>query len=154
MIKNGKWIWLSDDKFSNYQETVHTCYVNEDVPRNYCMAEFKREYIFEKKIVNVELEVCADTNYLLWLNSTYIGRGAICPGGDYGFTGTMPYAYSNYYTFNPDSCSLSVFARVQLSPVVQCDVSWGHGGFILGGVIYFEDGTYLDFGTDKTWALQ
>ncbi len=158
-LKKENWIWLNNKEYPEYQKTYisHWC---DRTGFNYCVAEFKRGYDFEKKIEKLVLRVSGDTIFRLYLNDEYVGDGPAKEGRDFFSSfgsGTLldkdfkMKRYSDTYTLYPGSDKLEFYARVQLSPVRMNDASRGHGGFMLTAIAYFEDGTDEIIQTDSTW---
>ena len=145
------WIWLDEVIYPEYQKSFYTRFSPNKTDYNYCVAEFKKTYEFEKEVKSVEIKASADCKYILYLNDEYISTGIVCRGGDYAFKGVMPYVYYSTYNRNISGNSVSFTARVQLLPVVEVEVSSGHGGFCLEAEITFADGSKTVVNTDETW---
>lgn len=144
------WIWLDKKAYPDCQKSFFTRFC-VDSSMKYTVAEFKRSYTFQKEIKSVEIKASADCKYILYLNGEYIATGIVCRGGDYAFKGVMPYVYYSTYTRNVSGKSLDFYAQVQLLPVVEVEVSSGHGGFCLEAEITFADGSTEIVNTDETW---
>ena len=117
----------------------------------FCAAEFKRNYKFDKKILKLKVEVCADTKYELNINGEPMGTGPICRGGDYGYEKSLPYTYSDIYEIEINDKNLSFAAEVRLLPAVMAETSLGLGRFALECDAELEDGTHEIFSADETW---
>ena len=154
MKHSEKWIWLPKSSYPDSQTTV--CSGFEEASGNeYCVAEFKRSYFFDKNIVCAKLRFSGDTLFQLFCNGSIVATGPAAVGGD--FIGNEE-PRDNYYSFEknirPESKALDFFARVQMAPTQICDYSAGHGGFMLFGVLTFEDGTQEVIFTDDTWSVR
>lgn len=148
MDKKSNWIWLDKNTYPKEQKSFQTLFSKEKTA--FRIAEFTKKYKFTKKAVKAEIEVSGDTKFWLYLNNEFVGLGPVCHGGDYGGC-SMPYHYYNYYTAELNTYTLEFYSMVQLIPTVQCDLSWGHGGFILFCKVTFEDGSVEYIKTDDTW---
>ena len=107
---NPKWIWLDPARYPEYQTTFYHASSKKD-GFSFAIADFRRQYAFDKRAVRLEMDVCGDTAFRLWVNDRYVGSGPVCVGGDYdgkvrippledGSNGaTMPYVYTNRYFF-------------------------------------------------------
>lgn len=146
----AKWIWLNKRDYPDIQSTFCTCFCNSK-GCTYAIAEFFRTFHFEKRIEKAEITVSGDTKFRLWVNGRFAVTGPVCPGGDYGYEQPMKNHYANMLYVFPAGKTLDFFAQVQLSPVVQTDVSAGRGGFYLQCEVTFEDNSKTVIGTDKNW---
>lgn len=148
-----QWIWLSKDVYSHRQVTKYSAFETRE--GNFTVAEFKREYTFDKKIKKAELRFSGDTVFVLYVNEKFMATGPATPGGD--FLGNEK-ARPNYYAFEtimePDTYNLDFFAVVKMMPIHICEYSKGHGGFMLSALITFEDGTKKLLLTDETWQAR
>ncbi|MBQ8408950.1 MAG: hypothetical protein IJY39_08810 [Clostridia bacterium] len=147
-----KWIWLPCEKYPEHQTTPsYSC----DGSGKVTVAEFKREYRYEKRVVSAALRFSGDTTFELYCNGGLVATGPASVGGD--FIGNES-ARENYYAFEkeicPDTETLSFYARVELTPIRICDFSKGHGGFMLFGILTFEDGTRDIITTDNSWLVR
>ena len=149
-----KWIWLPENKYPEYQTTNYSKCGNDD-PKNFTVAEFKKDYSFCKKVIKAHLRFSGDTEFQLYLNGETIATGPVNVGGD--FLGNDK-ARDNYYALNLsldlDAHYLSFFARVKLGPTEILDYSVGHGGFMLTAELVFEDGTKKLIYTDSSWLAR
>ncbi len=146
----AKWIWLNEQDYPDIQSTFCTQFCSAE-GYTYAVADFLRTFEFQKQIEKAEITVSGDTKFRLWVNGKFAVTGPVCPGGDYGYCQPMENHYANVLTLYPDSTALDFFAQVQLSPVVQTDVSAGRGGFYLECIVTFSDGSKTVAGTDKSW---
>lgn len=148
---NGKWIWPKQAGGSTKPP--------------FCVAEFCREYQFEKEMELVSARVTADTFFSFYINERLVGRGPHCPGGDYDGTcmfgqeaasrtyyrGVMPYTYISTFSVPISGNSLNIFADVRFGKLVSTDVSAGVGGLYMEGTVFFQDGSQAHIGTDGSW---
>ncbi len=144
------WIWLDSKKYSDFQLSEEAF----DSPArvgNFCVAEFKKDYTFDKKVSNIYIRTSGDTFFRLWLNGELVGEGPVNENHD--FESHVPNArrYSNIYSVDVDRNELSFRADVILKPVQMNDFSKGHGGFMLWGEVTFDDGSKTEISTDETW---
>ncbi|MBE6653767.1 MAG: hypothetical protein E7610_10200 [Ruminococcaceae bacterium] len=148
------WIWLPAEAYPRNQTTIYSGFLNH-ADGNFTVAEFKRTYVFDKKVVHAELRFSGDTLFRLWCNGDLIATGPACVGGDFWANEMVR---SNYYAFEtvmePMANTLDFFADVRMMPVQICDYSRGHGGFMLSGILTFEDGTAETVATDGTWMVR
>ncbi|MBR5554192.1 MAG: hypothetical protein IKV98_10160 [Clostridia bacterium] len=146
-----KWIWLDPVKYPNNQTTNFSAFcTNEN--GNYSVAEFKKSYIFNKKIQKAHLRFCGDTEFRLYVNGNIFATGPVTVEGD--FIGNEN-SRSNYYAteadFYPDGNELSFFSVVKMMPVKICEYSKGHGGFMLAAAVTFDDGEKIVLSTGPDW---
>lgn len=132
---------------------------------HFCVAEFYREYRFDKNVKSVTLHVTADTFFKLWMNGRQIGRGPHCPGGDFDGTcmfgqkpnshsvyrGVIPVTYLSEFSVTVNENFLRFASEVRFGKTVYTDVSAGSGGFYLEGTVHFQDGSSQWIGTDSSW---
>ena len=116
MKHSEKWIWLPKSSYPDSQTTVYSGF-EEASGNEYCVAEFKRSYIFDKNIVCAKLRFSGDTLFQLFCNGSIVATGPAAVGGD--FIGNEE-PRDNYYSFEknirPESKALDFFARVQMAP--------------------------------------
>lgn len=146
----GNWIWLDEKIYPDCQNSFYTMFC-QDKSMQYTVAEFQKTYEFDKEIKTVTISAAADVKYILYANGKYIATGMVCRGGDYAFKGVMPYVYYDTYIIEDCGKTLDLFAKVQLLPIVETEVSSGHGGFCLEAEITFADGSKKIVNTDETW---
>lgn len=152
------WIWLDDKKYPDSQTTFYSGFSSSKFQENngnYTVAEFKKQYVFNKKVTMALLHFSADTEFRLYCNNKFIATGPVPVGGDYHLNDEIRnQKYSTDYIFYPQSCNLEFFARVKMMPVYLNEYSLGHGGFMLYGQLTFEDGTVEYINTDNTWLAR
>lgn len=160
-----QWIWLPEDRYPDYQRCKYSFFSKKeentdgffraDANEGYCVAEFRREYKFDKKISLVKLRTSGDTYFDLSVNGCMTVTGPVTVEGDF-INNDMP--RNNYYateiTLSPDTGILDFYARVRLSPVIICEYSKGHGGFMLTAHVTFCDGTKTIIATDSSWKVR
>lgn len=154
MEYTDRWIWLPTDQYPNRQTTCHTIdYEPKD--GNFTVAEFCRTYTFNQPIVEAHLRFSGDTVFQLYLNGDCVATGPVTFAGDFLMRDIpAPVYYASKVTVRPDSCTLEFFARVRMMPRQLCDLSQGHGGFMLSGVLTLADGTRQEISTDATWQVR
>ena len=154
MNHTEQWIWLPKKIYTNEQTTAYSGFDNNKID-NYTVAEFKRTYTFSQKVVRAELRFSGDTAFQLFCNDGIIATGPACVGGDFLGNETVR---ENFYSFEtticPGTTELDFFARVQMFPYHICEYSKGHGGFMLSGLLTFEDGSKGEVHTDETWLVR
>lgn len=151
--RKENWIWLRKESFPKLQHT-YICHASAPAEKEssfYGMAEFQKKFQLKKPAQKVDIYVSGDTFFRFWLNEKFIGKGPVCAGGDFIYSGPLPNYYANRYTVEVSGTELFFFAQVQLSPVVLTDYSRGHGGFMLNCMVTYEDGTQEEFFTDESW---
>lgn len=146
----GTWIWISDPR---YQLSNYNGFSEAEKP--YCMAEFRRTYVFSKKVVRVDLRTSGDSRFRLFLNDDFIYGGPPAVGGDFE-PGERPFGryFAQKLSIEPFSDTLTFCAQVQQQPVRLTDMSRGRGGFFLEGTVCFEDGSSTEISTDSTWQAR
>ena len=154
MFHKEQWIWLPKDNYKAEQTTVFSGF-DSDKATDYTVAEIKRKYSFDKKVVKAELRFSGDSAFQLYLNNSIVATGPACVGGDFIGNETRR---ENYYAFEttvcPESYELDFFARVKLVPVQIFEYSKGHGGFMLSAVLTFENGMQEEITTDESWLIR
>ena len=135
------WIWLDNKKYPESQTTKYG-YFHKNGENNYAVAEFKKKYSFQQKVVKAELIFSGDTRFQLYLNGEVLTTGPVMVGGDWlGNEKKRNDFYATKMTVELDCCELDFGANVLMMPIQMCDYSMGHGGFMLWGEFTFEDGT-------------
>lgn len=149
------WIWLPEKEYPHRQTTKYSAFLEWNCSDTYTVAEFERQYQFDKTISRVELRFSADTEFQLFCNDEIIATGPVPSGGDF-IGNELPRSnfYATQMTLFPKEKKLEFFARVKMMPVKICEYSKGHGGFMLTGHLYFEDGTKMVLSTDSSWKVR
>lgn len=151
------WIWLSGKTYPEYRENFsNICGIGDEARArfHYCVAEFKKSFSFDKKIVKAFLTVSADNAFRLYVNGAFTGMGPVLPGGDFLCRRPAPKHYANQYTVGVGSEKLELFARVRSLPDKVCDYSRSRCGFLCEGTLLFEDGEQLVFAADESWLCR
>ncbi len=150
-----KWIWLPRAKYPERQLSRVTNFRGNKPWYRYTVAEFKKEYKFEKKVDKLHLRFSGDAGFILYLNGELLATGPAGVGGDaLRDISVRPNYYSTELEVSPMSDKLSFFSRVKIPPTDLCDYSKGRGGFMLTGHVTFEDGTRAVIMTDETWLVR
>ena len=149
-----KWIWLSEEKYPGRQKTRFNAFRN-NAGNHYTVAEFKKEYFFDKTVTSASIRFSADTEVQLFCNGGIVATGPATVEGD--FLGNDK-ARNNHYAMvaeiTPNKNKLDFFARVKLMPVNICEYSQGRGGFMLRATLTFSDGTSEVITTDESWLAR
>ena len=146
-----QWIWLDPARYPERQSTVLSGFLDKS-KGNYTVAEFVREYTFDREIRSVTLRASADTELRLLCNGETVVTGPANRGGDFMANEALrPNCYASTVELAPGGNSLSFFARVKMMPVYINEYSSGRGGFMLSGQVRFTDGTATEIGTDEGW---
>lgn len=154
MNMTENWIWLPEGKYPDNQVTRYSCFDHIKL-RNFTVANFKKTYSFDKKISRAQIRFCGDTEYHLYCNGKFLSAGPVCQSGEF-IENEVPLEvyYSSALEFEPNSNELDFYAVVMMQPSMIWHYSQGHGGFMLAGTAYFDDGTSADFNTDETWLVR
>lgn len=94
-----KWIWIPQAKYPDFQICKYSGFNSGS--DGYCVAEFKRCYAFDKKVINAKLRFSADTAFRLWVNNKMIASGPPYSGGD--FLGNDK-VRSDFYALETEIC--------------------------------------------------
>ncbi len=148
------WIWLPTDKYPDRQTCCYSD-LESDKSGLFTVAEFKKNYSFDKKIKSAKLRFSADTALQLYVNGEICATGPASPGGDF-LSNDRPRSnfYSSETVIEPDTDELEIFARVRMKPNRGFEFSSGHGGFMLSGELTFDDGTKEIIHTDSSWLVR
>lgn len=148
------WIWLPEDKYPDRQTCCYNDLCSERYGK-YTVAEFKKDYKFDKKIKSAKLRFSGDTSFQLYINGCIHATGPASVGGDF-LHDDRPwdkfYASETQAEINSDT--VKFFARVKMKPERGFEFSRGQGGFMLCAVLTFEDGTKTVVHTDKSWLCR
>ena len=158
MTWKENWIWLDSERYPDSQTTFysgfHRCNPQND-DGNYTVAEFTKQYCFQKRIISALLHFSADTEFRLYCNDQFIATGPVPVGGDYHLNEAVRnQKYATEYTCYPESSQLRFYARVKMMPVELNEYSLGHGEFMLCAKLTFEDGEVAFINTDDTWLAR
>lgn len=137
----AQFVWLPKSIYPNHQKVNYT-YFSDKTDCNYCLALFRKSFSISKNVVHAVLKTSACVKYRLYVNETFIGRGPIMLGGDYGNTDMLDYwFYDNYdisTLLNENNC---ICFDVSLRTDIQADYSFGNGGLAFELSITYEDGS-------------
>lgn len=151
------WIWLDENKYSGYLRSypnVNGMPEEEREKYNYCVADFRKEYSFGKKIKKAVLTVSGDCVFRLFVNGEFIGIGPVSSGGDFLCRERAPKHYSNRYELDIDSETVLFEASVKLLSEKLTEYSRCRGGFMLEAELEFSDGEKKSVCTDGTWLCR
>ena len=147
------WIWLNSDLYPH----VQTCKINGFQPDDgkYAVAEFVRSYVYDREIEHVFLCFSGDTEYRLLCNGKLVATGPATVPGDFMCNEEVrPWHYAYQVDLPVHEKHLDFFVRVKLSPCGINEYSKGHGGWMLNGLITFENGTTEKICTDESWLAR
>lgn len=149
------WIWVDPVHYPDCQTTVYNGWCDKK-PHHYGVCEFVKKYTFTRKIRRATLTYSGDTEFRLYCNGDFVATGPANVGGDFYISNEVPWPTHFSFTSEvyPDGNTLDFYARVKLMPVRINEFSKGHGGFMLYGVVEFEDGTTETITTDSTWLCR
>ena len=149
-----QWIWLPPSEYPDRQTTVLSGFLDKS-EGNYTVAEFVREYTFERDVACVFLRVSADTEFRLTCNGDPVATGPANVGGDFMANEMLrPNYYATVAEYKPKGKTVRFFARVKMMPVYINEYSHGHGGFMLTARVLLADGTEREIGTDGSWQTR
>ena len=145
---------MPESKYPDCQTTVYSGFDKKSA-KSFTVAEFIKEYSFDKKITSANLRFCADSAFVLYCANEVVATGPACVGGDFIGNDTPR---ENFYAFEkeiyPDSETIEFFARVRMTPSQICDYSKGRGGFMLSAIFTFCDGSKKAVFTDESWFVR
>ena len=133
MKQNTKFIWLDKSLYPQYEKG------------EFCMVEFKKEMYSNAPI---EIEICAHTRYLLYVNGEYVGRGPTSVGGDF-LNGEIKNPYYDTYVL-PYQGSIEIRVIVTSTPTVLTEYDFGASG-LWANVI--SAGNVISK-TDESWDVR
>ena len=153
MFTKPQWIWLDPKEYPEYQITRYNGFLPEN--DSYTVAEFTRTYSCGRMIRSVSLRFSGDTEYRLLCNGKLVATGPATIAGDFMCNDRVrPWHYATCAKVPVNSESLQLYARVKLCPCGINEYSRGHGGWMLSGVITFDDGSTQQIATDETWLAR
>ncbi len=153
-MRCDQWIWLPKALYPNNQTTRFDALSNAS-DDSYVVAEFQKEYVFDKKISRAHLRFSGDTEFQLYCNNQMVSTGPAAVGGDFLGNGSpREWYYASETELDLNGNTILFFARVKMMPVRMCEYSKGHGGFMLNGELLFEDGSREYISTDKEWLVR
>ena len=150
----ANWIWLPKSFYPNNQITKFDA-LSDKSNDTYVVAEFKKEYLFDKPISRVSVHFSADTEVQLFCNGNILATGPCAVGGDFLGNGkAREWYYMSETEFFPNGNRIDLFARVKMCPTRIYEYSKGHGGFMLQATVHFADGGTQLISTDDTWLVR
>ena len=133
------WIWFPKVLYPNNQITKFDA-LSDKSNETYVVAEFKKEYSFDKPINRVSVRFSADTEVQLFCNGDILATGPCAVGGDFLGNGkAREWYYMGKTEFSPKGNLIDFFARVKMCPTRIYEYSKGHGGFMLQAAQDFKD---------------
>ena len=75
MEGKAKFIWLDKERYPRFQRSPVSVFAADRKRYLFGVAAFRKEFTFDKKIRQVEIEIFGDTRYYLWINDQYAGTG-------------------------------------------------------------------------------
>ncbi len=146
-------IWLPEKVYPAYQ----SAHFSADKPRDekvnpYCVAEFRKEYHFDRVPERIKLTVTGASRFFLYVNGAFLGAGPAASGGDFLATGPLGWEFSNHYEI-AGAKALSLYAIVRLQPEVLTEYNQKMGCFALHGEAVYEDGSEF-FSSDESWLCR
>lgn len=150
---SAQWIWGGAEDFEEYQTCPYTLF--ERKQWNFTVFYFRKKCFFEHLPESAKLYITADGQYNVWINGRFIGRGSAQPGGDYGNCDPLPYKFYEEYDVSELLCQgeNEIFVKSALGPVVQSEVSCGHGGIIAELAVCLKEKEKL-IRTDSSWECR
>lgn len=150
-----QWIWLSEEKYPQFQKTACTAFQKDKEKSVYGVAEFtKCIHSDGETIKSAKVRISGDTFFELYVNSVFIGNGPAAAGGDFDDLGGTVWHYANNYDIKIEKEKAEFFIRVQLSPVVMTDISFGQGGVFAEIELLYESGKTETVLTDESWLAR
>lgn len=154
MTFTERWIWLPKETYPKYQTTCFACGGDPEI-YNYSVSEFKKKYVFPKRIKKAVARFCADTSFRVYCNGELLATGPVSVGGDFLENHrSRDVWYASFAQIEPCGNELDFYAEVKLQPVELCEFSKGKGGFMLTCHVEFEDGTKRVIHTDESWLCR
>lgn len=148
------WIWLPKSSYPNNQTTKFDA-LSDNSNETFVVAEFSKEYLFDRPIAHVKVRFSADTEVRLFCNGDNLATGPCALGGDFLGNGkAREWYYMSETEFYPESDRIEFFARVKMCPTRIYEYSKGHGGFMLQATVCFADGSTRIISTDDTWMVR
>lgn len=151
------WIWLDEKIYPEYRKNypnVTGMSPEERAEYPYCVAQFKKDFAFGKKISRAVTEISADNFFHLFINGEFTGIGPAAAGGDFLCECPAPKHYFNTYETEINSDTLSFDIHVRLLSQKLTDYSRGCGGAAVKCKVFFCDGTETEIGTDESWLCR
>lgn len=146
----GKWIWASESIHGRYQECPFTLFQKREW--DFAVFSFKKMWNMDEELLTADLYITSDGFYQVFINGRFVGRGSSQPGGDYANCDPLPFKFYEHYPVKDFVVQgeNTILIRSCLGPIVQSEVSCGHGGVIADLVIETQCGT-RKVQTDGSW---
>ena len=74
MNHSDTWIWLPEKDYPANQSTVFSAH-GDMSGAHYTVAEFRREYAFDRRVTSARLRVSGDTAFQLYVNGAPVATG-------------------------------------------------------------------------------
>ena len=104
-----KWIWLPKSIYPENRKRRFDA-LSGAPSDTYTVAEFKKNYSFEKKIKIIRLRFSGDTSFQLFCNGEIIATGPASVGGDFLGNGkAREWFYATETEYSPKSSKLEFF---------------------------------------------
>lgn len=154
MLKNANWIWLPKTQYPELENTAVSVFDPAIKSVKFAVVQFKKTIKCSNCIEKINVYICADVRFQLYIDGMLIGMGPVCSGGDYGNSIPMPVRYYNTYEVlcSKDSAEIEVF--VQNVPTVQSDMSQGTPGLIASVEWTDSFGNLFCTKTDNSWLAR
>lgn len=148
---SAPFVWLPEEEYPAFQKTNPT-YFCDKKQCHYGVALFRKTFFLNAAVKKAYLRVSASVKYRLYLNESFLGRGPIAQGGDYGNTDLLDYWFYDVITdtraFHPGMNCLA--AQVSLQTGIKADYSLGWGGFTFDLDLELENGEQIHLRSDNT----
>jgi hypothetical protein len=112
----GDWIWLSQSRFNDYQETQIEWKNNPGYTRQY-KALFRKSFVLTGVPDQVIISITADVSFRLYINGIFVAQGPANIGNDY-FDGVPPrhwffntHNIKKYLTTGSNTIAVEVFSH-------------------------------------------
>lgn len=152
-IWGGMWIWAPEEYYPEYQKCACTAFA--PVKERFGVFLFQKKWTEKIRPEKGILYITSDASYKVYINGRTVGYGSAQPGGDYG---NMQCVRDKYYEQYDVSEFLAegenvITVRVCLGPVVQSEISCGHGGLI-ADLLLTDGKRERIIVTDDTWLCE
>ena len=95
-----QWIWVPEKLYPDCQKSAFSD-MSEKKMDPYCVAEFKKDYVFDGDVQELRLKVCGDAAFQLYLNGACVMTGPATVGGDFLGNDDQPGQYYAYQAVLP-----------------------------------------------------
>ena len=148
-----KAIWLPESRYSEQIRSRFNTNLPGSPDERYAVAEFRREYSFQRCPKSVVVTVTGEAQFFLYVNNQFVGLGPVSAGGDFLAERPLPWMFKNRYSL-PGGAKQYVFrALVRLQPEPLTEYTHERGMFSLRGKAVFDDGEEV-FETDESWSCR